>query len=296
MPRGTNPRRQAKKLWTPGKELSEELETGCINFASSFTDSYYMITISGAITCVTRQLPAPALLTATLALAAAAGPAQAFTTAPVYGTGQGLSVGARDTRWQVVAGPAGFSPPDSQPFGYNAYVSGSFGANTIDGVSYEWISITSDGNADSTEPNRNWILSQTFTTTAADDYSFDFQAGADNGLLLFVNGTIDNSNPDLPTITGGTQIGTTEITSFPSLTPLSGLVNLPAGNHTLYAVLNDFGSTTSFLIANNTAYPSSPAAVPGPLPILGAAGAFGWSRRLRRRIHLARPTAPSQDD
>ena len=30
--------------------------------------------------------------------------------------------------------------------------------------------------------------------------------------------------------------------------------------------------------------PSS--AVPGPLPLLGTAAAFGWSRRLRRRIDL----------
>jgi len=30
--------------------------------------------------------------------------------------------------------------------------------------------------------------------------------------------------------------------------------------------------------------PSGPASVPGPLPLLGAGAAFGWSRRLRRRI------------
>jgi hypothetical protein len=33
-----------------------------------------------------------------------------------------------------------------------------------------------------------------------------------------------------------------------------------------------------------------PAAVPGPLPLLGAAAAFGWSRRLRRRIATAKIT------
>jgi hypothetical protein len=30
--------------------------------------------------------------------------------------------------------------------------------------------------------------------------------------------------------------------------------------------------------------PSAPSSVPGPLPLLGAGAAFGWSRRLRRRV------------
>jgi hypothetical protein len=32
----------------------------------------------------------------------------------------------------------------------------------------------------------------------------------------------------------------------------------------------------------------SPAEVPGPLPLFGAAAAFGYSRRLRRRVSLSR--------
>jgi hypothetical protein len=32
--------------------------------------------------------------------------------------------------------------------------------------------------------------------------------------------------------------------------------------------------------------------VPGPLPIFGAAAAFGWSRRLRRRIAISKTTEP----
>jgi hypothetical protein len=35
-----------------------------------------------------------------------------------------------------------------------------------------------------------------------------------------------------------------------------------------------------------------PAAVPGPLPLFGTAAAFGWSRRLRRRIGAASTSAP----
>jgi hypothetical protein len=38
---------------------------------------------------------------------------------------------------------------------------------------------------------------------------------------------------------------------------------------------------------------ASPSAVPGPLPLFGAAAAFGYSRRLRRRVSLNRSTSPS---
>ena len=41
----------------------------------------------------------------------------------------------------------------------------------------------------------------------------------------------------------------------------------------------DDGSMTS-----STLSPVLPAPVPGPLPLFGAGAAFGWSRRLRRRV------------
>jgi len=37
--------------------------------------------------------------------------------------------------------------------------------------------------------------------------------------------------------------------------------------------------------------PPAPSAVPGPLPLLGAGAAFGYSRRLRRRVSLSRTSA-----
>lgn len=55
---------------------------------------------------------------------------------------------------------------------------------------------------------------------------------------------------------------------------------------------------TDLYTANDTiqvvigAPPSPPAAVPGPLPLLGAGAAFGWSRRLRRRIAAPLSTPP----
>jgi subtilisin-like proprotein convertase family protein len=48
-------------------------------------------------------------------------------------------------------------------------------------------------------------------------------------------------------------------------------------------------SSTSLTITDNG---GSSAEVPGPLPILGVAAAFGASRRLRRRLHRSISTAP----
>jgi MYXO-CTERM domain-containing protein len=48
------------------------------------------------------------------------------------------------------------------------------------------------------------------------------------------------------------------------------------GNLDLYVTRSYFG--------NYSASGSGSASVPGPLPLMGVAAAFGWSRRLRRRI------------
>ena len=41
--------------------------------------------------------------------------------------------------------------------------------------------------------------------------------------------------------------------------------------------------------------PQAPSSVPGPLPLLGAMAAFGWSRRLRSRLSHTGPVLPSRD-
>jgi len=74
--------------------------------------------------------------------------------------------------------------------------------------------------------------------------------------------------------------------------------------------LADFGITTSGLLSTWTLQPADgldpytandsinliagppSAAVPGPLPLLGAGAAFGWSRRLRKRIAAPLITPP----
>lgn len=217
------------------------------------------------------------------------GSARAITVlpAPVFGTGENLSFGDRDSRWKVVAGPTGFATPDGQSFPYDSYVvQGASGTLTINGTTFNPISLNQD--QDPQAITGNWIFAQTFTIPAPGVYSFDFLASADNGLTLFVNGSIDPSNEFFPTIVSGGQLG--EAPSFDTFYSIAGNANLPSGENTLYAVLYDFGGTTSFTIANNT----NTTEVPGPLPILGAAAAFGASRRLKRRIRLARSVAPEQ--
>ncbi|MCP9902222.1 hypothetical protein KBZ12_16820 [Cyanobium sp. Cruz CV13-4-11] len=64
-------------------------------------------------------------------------------------------------------------------------------------------------------------------------------------------------------------------------TPFTSLVIVPgAGSPNAYATVDD-------LVLGQAA----PASVPGPLPPMGAATAFGFSRRLRSRIAAARPRA-----
>jgi hypothetical protein len=50
---------------------------------------------------------------------------------------------------------------------------------------------------------------------------------------------------------------------------------------------NNLSQDSSFVYAQATLYNAPVPAVPGPLPALGAAAAFGFSRKLRKRIKLA---------
>ena len=62
--------------------------------------------------------------------------------------------------------------------------------------------------------------------------------------------------------------------------PLAGL---PEGVRNYGTPNSTFGGVTwqwNYAYAERV----SPSSVPGPLPLLGAAAAFGWSRRLRKRL------------
>lgn len=64
-----------------------------------------------------------------------------------------------------------------------------------------------------------------------------------------------------------------------------GLTTLGIGGNT-WSLLGAGGASVDTIQVNIGA----PAPVPGPLPLLGAAAAFGWSRRLRRRISVSNTT------
>jgi hypothetical protein len=71
------------------------------------------------------------------------------------------------------------------------------------------------------------------------------------------------------------------------LSPTTGWDGQWTGNHATYG--GPLYYATSTLVTSAAAGPS--ASVPGPLPILGLAAAFGFSRKLRQRIKLHKGTS-----
>lgn len=215
---------------------------------------------------------------ASITLAMGSASALSFTPAPLPATGQGLNPGNRDTRWQVVAAPSDFTWPE--PVNYDAFVVGNSIAGgstlTVDGITYQSISLSSNGDTGiGSGGDRYWIFSHEFTVPAPGAYRYNFQASADNGLTVYLNGMVDRTDPFAPAIIGGTLIG--KAPGFSQPTNISKIVNLDAVSNTLYGVLYDYGAPTSFIIA------APPADVPAPLPLLGATTALAISRRLKNR-------------
>jgi len=99
---------------------------------------------------------------------------------------------------------------------------------------------------------------------------------------------VDNSNPNTFSIynyTSGAEIASYAIFSGINLTSV-GLSSISSGTTIGSWYLGaDANDTTRQINVIVGAPPADPA--PAPLPLLGAAGAFGWSRRLRRRISTA---------
>ena len=86
---------------------------------------------------------------------------------------------------------------------------------------------------------------------------------------------------------GGLSISTNGGTSFTNYTTANGL-----GSNFMRGV---YASGSSIYVATEgglsiAQLPSTP--VPGPLPVAGAATAFGFSRKLRRRLRAAGTVSP----
>ena len=126
------------------------------------------------------------------------------------------------------------------------------------------------------------IIETTYTTTAAaaGQVSFDWQFAnidIDTDTNIFgyvVNGVfnlLDNTSAGGNAVSGSAQF------------------NVASGDTFGFNVYSQYFAVATGVatISNFTAPSQPPAAVPGPLPLFGAGAAFGWSRRLRRRVGLA---------
>ena len=93
--------------------------------------------------------------------------------------------------------------------------------------------------------------------------------------------------------TGGLSISTNGGSSFTNYTTTS--TNNGLGNNVVYGVYasgsNIYAATNGGLSIAQQSDPT-PSAVPGPLPLFGAATAFGFSRKLRRRLRTAAAVSP----
>jgi len=84
---------------------------------------------------------------------------------------------------------------------------------------------------------------------------------------------------------GGLSVSTNGGTSWTTYTTADGLgadflQKMYISDNTLYVATSNGGLSVAALSAD-------PNPVPGPLPVLGAASAFGYSRRLRRRLRAS---------
>jgi len=181
---------------------------------------------------------------------------------------------------------SGFAAPTYTPAGY-----GDIAINTLTGLLYgsqtngNFFKIDLNKLDDDPKPSLFTSLGKTQTLNSAGtafvDSGFQLSFNADNSKLFgtrFCNSAGNCSGYDNSSFTAQAGDGIYfEIVDFDTpMTRQFGTADL------LYASspgFRDLGGAT----AN--------ALVPGPLPILGVGGAFGWSRRLRRKLNNGAATS-----
>jgi hypothetical protein len=119
-----------------------------------------------------------------------------------------------------------------------------------------------------------------------------FPADSVTGIPTILVGTSQYFGID-PGYTPGTSITSTATFNSQTLTGLGFTTTGLLGTWTLQPKDGSDPYTAFDTIQVVIGAPPSPStAVPGPLPLFGAAAAFGWSRRLRKRIATPLSTPP----
>lgn len=224
---------------------------------------------------------------------------QGQTAGIIYGSGQNADLSStfqRDSHWEIVAIPPGFTPPEAVPYAAfvprtvpGVFYGGNNGANgsqtgyNADGNTYYWISPHSttsslQGGA------YNWIAAQEFEISQPGWYAFNFYASGDNAIEFFVNGSIAAAGTSNPTIAGGVQIGGT-FNNFGTIANYTGQAYLSAGTNIAYMVLYDYGGETAALIGQSTFQ-----AVPEPSAFGLALGGLALTACVIRRRRTSRAT------
>ena len=200
------------------------------------------------------------LLAAPTALLLSQGQAKAVLTYNIFESGGNV----------VVQTNGSLNLTGAQQNGYTNCGAGNGGINSFDGV-------ICTGN--------NTLFHNTFSISGPGNFvgtAFIFPANSVSGIFTEINGTAQRFSLDYtyvsntPIVSSATFNGTTLAGLGFTTTGLIGTWSLTGTSETIQVFLGN---------------PPS-AAVPGPLPLLGAGAAFGWSRRLRKRIAAPLSTPP----
>lgn len=198
----------------------------------------------------------------------------AKTIAPIALAGATLGLGANPA--QALTQFAG----DYAPANWTQSIQGDGFINT--GGAPASISLSGAENVSFTDQNTDFTIAAPTAGTVSFDWAFftDDYPGADPfGYLLngaFTQLTINDASL--------TQSGSV------SFSVLAG--DVFGFRHK--SLSSNFGrASTTISNFNGPLAASGPASVPGPLPLLGAGAAFGWSRQLRRRIGTSGGVRPA---
>jgi len=131
------------------------------------------------------------------------------------------------------------------------------------------------------------------TNTANDVLTLNFATGAPTavgGYFFATDISVNLLNRSI-TVTANPGASTQSVVTG-SATNFFGWLDDSGTPFTSLAIVTNTGAPFSWPTADDLVLgKAAPASVPGPLPLMGAATAFGFSRRLRSRIAASRPRA-----